>query len=135
MEPTANQQNITPESAPQPVNPEVPAGGESRPENTLATPERGQNNPPQPGPIVTPAPTLPKVTPPSIKDHKIKEADNTDSPAIADDVDVIEMEWVNKAKDIIKKTKDDPHAQEREVEKLQRDYLKKRYGKDIKAQQ
>ncbi len=53
-------------------------------------------------------------------------------PAIADDVDVIEKEWVDKAKKIVSATKDDPFTQEKEVSKLQADYLMKRYGKQIK---
>lgn len=58
---------------------------------------------------------------------------STSTPAIADDVDVIEKEWVDKAKDIVTATKDDPYRQEEEVERLKADYLKKRYGKDIKS--
>lgn len=54
-------------------------------------------------------------------------------PDVADDVDVIEKAWVDKAKQVIKDTKDDPHAQEQEFEKLQIEYHKKRYGRDIKA--
>jgi len=55
------------------------------------------------------------------------------TPAIADDVDVIEKEWVDKAKKIVSSTKDDPYSQERQVSKLQADYLMKRYGKQIKT--
>jgi hypothetical protein len=69
-----------------------------------------------------------------------QETGNTDAgsdasamPTVADDVDVIEKAWVNKAKQIIENTKDDPHAQEEEFEKLQIEYHKKRYGRDIKA--
>jgi hypothetical protein len=54
------------------------------------------------------------------------------TPAVAGDVDVIEREWVDKANDIIKQTKDDPHKQEEAVENLQVDYLKKRYGHEVK---
>ncbi len=54
-------------------------------------------------------------------------------PAIAEDVDVIEKAWVDKAKQIIQDTKDDPHAQEKAFEDLQIEYHKKRYGRDIKA--
>lgn len=54
-------------------------------------------------------------------------------PDVAEDVDVIEKAWVDKAKQVIKDTKDDPHAQEQEFEKLQIEYHKKRYGRDIKA--
>ena len=50
---------------------------------------------------------------------------STDSPAIADDVDVIEKEWVDKAKKIVSATRDDPYSQEKQVSKLQADYLMK----------
>lgn len=73
----------------------------------------------------------PAATPVTTTTQQDDQGDDS-TPLIADDVDVIEMEWVNKAKDIIKKTRQDPHAQEQAVEKLQIDYLKKRYGKDVK---
>jgi hypothetical protein len=63
------------------------------------------------------------------------QADNTlatDNPAIADDVDVIEKEWVEKAKQIVAKTRDDPHSQSKEINIFKHDYMKKRYGKEIK---
>jgi hypothetical protein len=58
----------------------------------------------------------------------------TDSsiPIIADDVDVIEKEWVQKAKQIVSQTKDDPHKQSVELTKFKHDYMNKRYGKEIK---
>jgi hypothetical protein len=52
--------------------------------------------------------------------------------AIADDVDVIEKEWVDKAKLIVNQTKGDPYHQEKQVSQLQADYLKKRYNKTVK---
>ncbi len=55
------------------------------------------------------------------------------SPEIADDADLIEKEWVNRAKVIIAKTKDDPHLQNEEINKYKADYIKKRYNKDIKV--
>lgn len=54
------------------------------------------------------------------------------SPLVAADEDLIEKEWVDKAKKIVSDTKEDPYSQEKEVSKLQADYLKKRYGKEIK---
>lgn len=51
---------------------------------------------------------------------------------IADDSDLIEKEWVDKAKAIVAQTKDDPHLQNQEITKVKTDYLKKRYNKDIK---
>jgi len=65
----------------------------------------------------------------------VKAAQQTvadDNPLLASDDEVIEQEWVQKAKSIVAQTKGDPYTQEKEVGKLQADYLKKRYGKDIK---
>ena len=53
-------------------------------------------------------------------------------PLIADDADLIEKEWVNKAKEIVEKTKADPYQQNKEVNKVKADYLKKRYNKELK---
>ena len=53
------------------------------------------------------------------------------NPALAEDVDVIEKEWVDQAESIIQKTAGDPHAEEEQIEDLQIDYMKKRYGKDV----
>lgn len=57
----------------------------------------------------------------------------TTTPLVAADEDLIEKEWVDKAKEIIEQTKDDPYARTAKVNDLQRDYLKKRYGKTIGA--
>ncbi len=54
------------------------------------------------------------------------------APSVADDVDVIEKAWVEKAKSIVKQTKDDPYTQEKHVSSLQEDYQRKRYGKERK---
>jgi hypothetical protein len=54
-----------------------------------------------------------------------------DMPLVAKDDDLIEQEWVQKAKKIVAATKDDPYRQEQEVSKLQADYLQKRYGKEV----
>jgi hypothetical protein len=53
-------------------------------------------------------------------------------PPIADDGDLIEKEWVLKAKEIVARTAHDPHLQNREINKFKADYLKKRYNKEIK---
>lgn len=54
------------------------------------------------------------------------------TPQIADDTDLIEKEWVDKAKQIVERTKHDPHQQNREMNLMKADYLKKRYNKDVK---
>lgn len=55
------------------------------------------------------------------------------NPVSANDEEVIEKEWVDRAKQIVQQTKADPYKQEQEVSKLQADYLKKRYGKEVKV--
>lgn len=53
------------------------------------------------------------------------------SPTIANDDDLIEKEWVDRAKKVLAETKDDPYRREQEVNRLQADYLLKRYGRDL----
>lgn len=56
---------------------------------------------------------------------------STTTPAIADDVDLIEKEWVEKAKEIVNKTKDNPYLQNKAISEMKADYIKKRYNKDL----
>lgn len=56
-----------------------------------------------------------------------------DTPPIADDTDLIEKEWVDKAKQILERNKDNPHALNQEINKVKADYVKKRYNKDLKT--
>lgn len=55
-----------------------------------------------------------------------------DTPVVAADEDLIEKEWVEKAKKVVAQTRNDPYAQDEAVGRLQADYLQKRYGKTIK---
>ena len=55
----------------------------------------------------------------------------TGAPLFAKDDDLIEKEWVDRAKKIISDTKNDPFKREESVSKLQVDYLKKRYGREL----
>ena len=50
----------------------------------------------------------------------------------ASDIDLIEKEWVQKAKAIVAHTHGDPYTQNKEINKIKADYIKKRYNKDIK---
>lgn len=53
-------------------------------------------------------------------------------PATADDNDLIEKEWVAKAKQIVERTRHDPHQQSKELTVFKNDYLNKRYNKTLK---
>lgn len=81
------------------------------------------------------APQLPVVSVPPTPQPQTQVQPSSpvlDAPAVASDDDLIEQEWVQKAKKIVASTKDDPYAKEREVSRLQADYLQKRYGKELK---
>lgn len=54
-----------------------------------------------------------------------------DSGLQAEDVDLIEKEWVEKAKNIVDQTQGDPFTQSEELSKMKSEYLKKRYDREI----
>lgn len=54
-----------------------------------------------------------------------------DVPVVAADEDLIEKQWVDSAKRIIKETRTDPYRQGEAISRLQADYLQKRYGKTL----
>jgi hypothetical protein len=83
--------------------------------------------------FATPAavPLAPPIVVPPVNDTSQPAA--TGSPLVAADEDLIEKEWVDKAKEIILHTRDDPHARTQKVNELQRDYLQKRYGRVLGA--
>lgn len=66
---------------------------------------------------------------------EVEEITTTDSPLIAGDEDLIEKEWVDKAKKIISDTKEDPYMRDEAVSKLQVEYIKKRYGRSINLEE
>ena len=134
MEPQA--QLPTPEAVPQPSTPESPEQAVSlepveapAPQETKKPSEGANQN--QGQPVQTVPATTPVTTDEPAK-TTVKTDDSAGSPAIADDIDVIEKEWVDKAKNIVEKNKQDPHKQNKEVSVLKADYMKKRYGKEIK---
>lgn len=111
-------------------------------ESPIVSPEYGPVNPERGGELAAqaqagmaaqPIPvTLPIPTPSGVSN--IPQAPTSDGlPAVAADEDLIEKEWVDKAKQIVSQTRDDPARQEKEVGRLQADYLKKRYGKQLGA--
>lgn len=57
----------------------------------------------------------------------------TAMPGIADDSDLIEKEWVEKAQEVIKRTKDDPHTQSKELGQVKAEYLKKRFDRKLNS--
>jgi hypothetical protein len=137
MEPQLPSPSHTPENGPAHFQ-----GGETfpvvnQPEQAPQQPERQESREQHvggpagdPAAIAQPAapvlPPLPTLTPTPTA------ATSTDTnPSAAADDDLIEKEWVEKAKKVVSETKHDPYLQGQEVSKLQADYLKKRYGKTV----
>lgn len=123
---------------------QAPSGGEYQPAMPIPEqpfPGRNERAGEQPrterqpsAPQHVPVPMQPSVQLPTpvITDDQTQSAQPvSDDIASAADEDLIEKEWVDKAKRVIAETKDDPYRQEREVSKLQADYLMKRYGKAL----
>lgn len=76
-------------------------------------------------------PSLPLIASDDAAAQRSSTVADDSNPLIASDDDLIEKEWVDKAKEIIAKTKDDPFLRETEIGRLQIDYVKKRYGRQI----
>lgn len=139
MEPHLPAPHGSPELGPHMPQPEQPnrQGGEvyrGAPERHDESREQqtgqgsGDTPPPQQAPVSVPIPIMPDPTAtPQSTQHVV-----ADAPSVAADDDVIEKEWVEKAKKVIAETKHDPYLQEQAVSRLQADYLQKRYGKSIK---
>jgi len=58
-------------------------------------------------------------------------APETAAPTTAKDGDLIEREWVQKAKQILTETHEDPHARSDRIQALQAAYLFERYNRKI----
>ena len=58
---------------------------------------------------------------------------NSSIPLVADDADIIETEWIEALQRTIEQHRHDPYALSRALTALRRDYLQKRYGKNIEA--
>ncbi len=88
-----------------------------------------------PGSSLPPVPAPPIAAPPAGTTNPAQATSvsaPTGSPAMADDLDLIEKEWVDKAKAIVGHTLEDPHQQNKQLNAFKADYMKKRYGKEIR---
>jgi hypothetical protein len=133
MKPELPTPNLTPEQSPLLITPSIEkASGLDNPETGLDRETEAYEKKADLGAIrsdigLTATPSLPIV-------GSITKADDTtisNYPVVANDDDLIEKEWVDKAKQIIADTHDDPYKRDQEVNKLQVDYLKKRFGREL----
>lgn len=135
MEPSYNAPQPSAERyLPPVVNPEQ--GLEATPARYEQESQRQERQPIAEGQQVQPPLTAPPILPPPISTQVLDPASQTvvsDVPDVAADDDLIEKQWVDKAKQIISETADDPHRREAAIAELQREYLRKRYGKELGA--
>ena len=96
------------------------------------TREHHQDGPARDPAAVVAAPAAPVLPPLPVATPVVTQPVVDTNPAAASDDDLIEKEWVEKAKKVVAETKHDPYLQGQEVSRLQADYLKKRYGKSVK---
>lgn len=129
---------------PPPVTEQLPAEqaaekSPAAPEQAPAAPERAStpvNQAPAMAlpPVLLPVPPQAMQAAPPMASGAMAATAATSATA-ADDGDLIEKEWVNKAKQIVEKTRDDPYKQSEELTLVKVDYMKKRYGKALKINQ
>lgn len=99
-----------------------PESSQGAPAQSAGSPQDNSTSPslvmaPDPS-LTSPVPSTPRVD---------------DAALIADDADLIEKEWIVRAKAVVEQTKNDPYVQNRELNKVKAEYIKKRYNKDIKV--
>lgn len=141
MEPQLPNPNFAPEQAPtEPKKPEQassghPSGQEIQPAQPLEQLKSAESHERDSHAVVNSATslasTLPVVIPTADPVDDTTHALGQVAAITASNDDVIEKEWVNKSKKILKDTKGDPYRKEHEVSKLQADYLYKRFGKQV----
>lgn len=119
---------------------EQPLAAANPAEQALITPERpvqgSEAAPAAQRPPQTALPTIALPLPPSAPQapapsQPAASAQVASTSAISDD-DLIEKEWVNKAKQIVALNRDDPYKQSEELTVFRADYMKKHYDKNIK---
>lgn len=81
----------------------------------------------------TPQFGMPSVDPSTYDQSQVSAIPLSSTPATAEDVDLIEKEWVEKAKQIVHSTQGDPYAQSQQLNQMKSDYIKKRYNREVKA--
>jgi len=126
-----HQPNI--ELPPQPFGPEEDLeklpGQPSAPERTGNQPAVAAPPPPVDPTLLAPLPHA--QTPTTIV--VTTPLTTTDTGLSAQDSDLIEKEWVEKAKDIVAQTQDDPYHQKKEISKVKAEYIHKRFNKTVKT--
>lgn len=108
-------------------NPETPTKSPERAQSVERSPVDNVNNMPPPTPVPI-ASNPPMVSSQTVTTPSTPPSTN---PVSASDGNVIEKEWIEKVKQVIASTSDNPHAQQKEISRLMADYVLKRTGRKI----
>jgi len=132
MEPETSIPKLGSEQAPKEYGPNVErALQQSMPERGIETTQERREQASENAAISADS-GMPSILPTPVADDKDTTNSNStvivNGPAIAADEDLIEKEWVERAKKVIADTQNDPHGREKAVSQLQQDYRTKRYG-------
>jgi hypothetical protein len=115
-----------------------PPEGEQRQEQSIEAPparqEQAGKQPKQPAlpavPDDIPAAGQPVIAAPP---QDVAAPPHGGSHAGAADTDHIEHEWVDKVKNVVARTQDDPHLQKEQMSRIKAEYIQKRFNKTIKT--
>lgn len=108
----------------------APEAGSSRSAEQAPSPAEKKTAAAGPAPAV---PMPPMTDPGGATQSDVSSTSQQATAPLLDDTDLIEKEWVDKAKQIVERTRDDPHRQSEELTEVKADYMKKRYNKTIKV--
>lgn len=120
---------------------EQPAAGQGSGETQVVAPEQAPAGVERSGSSVVPQTNLPAIAMPLPPATAVPAPSSGGAAAVqssstpaasADDRDLIEKEWVIKAKQIVESNREDPYKQSEELTVFKADYLQKNYGKNIK---
>ena len=111
--------------------PEIDSGNAANPAAPVKNGQITGEQAPQTVPMTTIPLPLPKTASPA-GPQVATGVSQAGALQVADDKDVIEPEWVHKAKAIVNSTIDDPYKQSEDLTVLKADYMQKRYNKIVK---
>lgn len=141
---TGSMNQSSPESSglnlPPPVSGEQLPPMTAQPEKGIQTSEAITSRPESAAgraqPTAQPAAAMPMPMPavPSVAQPQTAASSTTQSAASAliEDKDLIEKEWVDRAKAIVERNRDDPYRQAKELTVVKAEYVQKHYNKTIK---
>src|SRR3989344_1871071 len=123
-----------------PQTPEQPPQTAERPQEGIeqgGPSKEGASKAPATAVPTMPQPVMPTTQPPAEPPAQAEPPQATasvpSSGLQAADSDRIEKEWVQKAKNIVSSTHEDPYKQKNEMSQVKADYIQKRFGKNIKT--